>query len=85
MTLRPLIRGIVPGGGRTQRVDCPREEALCRRTRGSFFMPTHARKLYADESLGLELTHASTLWTPRPSTCAYRCFRERAFALPKRR
>ena len=44
-----------------------------------------ARKLYASESLGMELANRSMLWIPRPSICACRYFHGRTFAPPRRR
>ena len=45
----------------------------------------HVRKLYASESLGMELANRSMLWIPRPSICACRYFHGRTFAPPRRR
>lgn len=44
-----------------------------------------ARKLYADEDLGLELTNTVYALARRPSACACRCFHGRIFARPRRR
>ena len=44
-----------------------------------------ARKLYASESLGMELANTVYFWIPRPSICACRYFRGRTFAPPRRR
>jgi hypothetical protein len=43
-----------------------------------------ARRLYANESFGVDLKIPSTLWTPPPSICACRCFRGRRSARPRR-